>query len=54
MSFGRDHLFGCDSFISSPTGRWGMAMARDVWLNAVNAQLFNTKVGAFFLGVFLI
>ena len=24
-----DHMFGCDRFISSPTGLWGMAIARN-------------------------
>ena len=28
--------FGCDRFISSPTGRWGMALAREAWPYAVN------------------
>ena len=46
MKFGRDNLVGCDSFISSPTGGWGMAMAREALLNA---QLFNGKVGVYFL-----
>ena len=27
--------FGCDRPISSPTGRWGMAMAREAWPDAV-------------------
>ena len=27
--------FGCDRFISSPTGRWGMAMAHDAWPDVV-------------------
>ena len=51
MNFGRDNLLGCDSFISSPTGRWGMAIAREAWPNALNAQLFNSKVGIYFRGV---
>ena len=34
--WGEDGLmFDCDRFISSPTGRWGMAMARKAWLDAV-------------------
>ena len=45
LNLGGDNLSGCDSFISSPTGRWGMAMAREAWPNALNAQLFNSKVG---------
>ena len=51
MNFGRDNLTGCDSFISSPTGRWGMAMVRKAWPNALNAQLFKIKVGVYFRGV---
>ena len=27
LNFGRDNFFGCDSFISSLMGRWGIAMA---------------------------
>ena len=30
-----DNLFGCDSFIVSPTGRLGTVMAREEWLNAL-------------------
>ena len=31
-------------------GRWGMAMAREAWPNALNAQFFNSKVGVYFRG----
>ena len=50
LNFGRDKFFGCDSFISSPTGHWDMAMARKAWPNALNAQPFNRKVGVYFRG----
>ena len=33
--FGCDILFGCDRFISSHIGRWGMAVAREAWPNAL-------------------
>ena len=29
---------------------WGMAMAREAWPNALNVQLFNSKVGVYFRG----
>ena len=50
LNFGRDNLFGCDNFISRPTVRWGMIMTREALPNALNAQLFNSKVGVYFRG----
>ena len=38
-------MIGCDRFISSPTGRYGMAMAREAWPIAPYAQC-----GVYFLG----
>ena len=48
VNFGHDILVGCDSFIASPTGRWGRAMAREAGPNALNAQLSKVNWVFFF------
>ena len=50
MNFDCDNLFGCDSFISSATGRQRIAMAREAWPNAINARLVKSQVGVYFRG----
>ena len=35
LSWWFNPMFGFDNFISSPMGRWGMAMAREAWPNAL-------------------
>ena len=40
--------FSCDIFLSSPTGRQDMPMARESWRNVLNAQLFNSQMGGYF------